>query len=142
MNGRPVAIVTGGSAGIGAVICRQMIDAGHEVISLARSRPDWSHPAVHAVEADLTDACATEVAASSIAKDFPVSHVVHNAGDIRPNLLAEVSQDDLHGLTQLDLGAAILVAQAVLPGEITHHGLAAEIAHEPRVIATYLGGQS
>jgi NAD(P)-dependent dehydrogenase (short-subunit alcohol dehydrogenase family) len=28
MSERPVAIVTGGSVGIGATICRRMIDAG------------------------------------------------------------------------------------------------------------------
>lgn len=31
-----IAIVTDGSSGIGARICRQMLDAGDEVISLAR----------------------------------------------------------------------------------------------------------
>jgi NADP-dependent 3-hydroxy acid dehydrogenase YdfG len=32
MSGRLVAIVTGGSIGIGAAICRCMIAAGHEVV--------------------------------------------------------------------------------------------------------------
>jgi 3-oxoacyl-[acyl-carrier protein] reductase len=116
MSERPVAIVTGGSAGIGAAICRRMIEAGHEVVSLARRRPDWSHPALHAVEVDLTEARATEEAAASVAKQFMVSTIVHNAGIIRPNLLADVRQEDLHDLTQLHLGAAVLIVQAVLPG--------------------------
>ena len=67
MSERPVAIVTGGSAGIGAAICRRMIDAGYEVVSLALRKPDWSHPALHAIEVDLTDARATEQAAASVA---------------------------------------------------------------------------
>jgi 3-oxoacyl-[acyl-carrier protein] reductase len=116
MSDRPVAIVTGGSAGIGATICRHMVDAGYEVVSLARRRPDWSHPALHAVEVDLLDGRATEQAVQSITRDFPVSHVVHNAGIIRPSLLAEVSQSDLHDLTQLHIGAAVLIVQAALPG--------------------------
>jgi NAD(P)-dependent dehydrogenase (short-subunit alcohol dehydrogenase family) len=116
MSDRPVAIVTGGSAGIGATICRRMLDAGYEVVSLARRRPDWSHPALQAVVVDLTDAHATEQAAAGVAKQYAVSTVVHNAGIIRPNLLAEVRQKDLHDLTQLHLGAAILIVQAVLPG--------------------------
>ena len=37
MSERPVAIVTGGSAGIGATICRRLIDAGHEVIGTHNS---------------------------------------------------------------------------------------------------------
>jgi 3-oxoacyl-[acyl-carrier protein] reductase len=116
MTDRPVAIVTGGSAGIGAAICRFMIEAGHEVVSLARRRPDWSDPALHAVEVDLTDAQATERAAAAVAEQYAIGTVIHNAGTIRPNLLADVRQDDLHDLTQLHLGAAILIVQAVLPG--------------------------
>ncbi len=116
MSERPVAIVTGASAGIGAAICRRMIDAGYEVISLALGKPDWSHPALHAIEVDLTDAGATAQAAASVAGQFAVGTVIHNAGVIRPNLLPDVSQEDLHDLTQLHLGAAILIVQAVLPG--------------------------
>ncbi len=116
MSERPVAIVTGGSAGIGATICRRLIEAGHEVVSLARRKPGWSHPALHAVEVDLTDARATEQAAASLVKQFTVGTVVHNAGVIRPNLLADVRPEDLSDLTQLHLGAALLIVQAALPG--------------------------
>ncbi len=116
MSERQVAIVTGGSAGIGATICRRMLDAGYEVVSLARRRPDWSHPALHAVEVDLTDATATKQAAENVARQYAVGTVIHNAGVIRPNLLADVRQEDLHDLTQLHLGAALLIVQAVLPG--------------------------
>lgn len=116
MSERPVALVTGGSAGIGAAICRQLIDLGYDVVSLARRRPDWSHEMLRAVEVDLLDARATEQAAASVAKQFAISTVVHNAGVIRPALLPDVRQEDLHGLTQLHLGAAIILVQAVLPG--------------------------
>lgn len=116
MNERPVAIVTGGSTGIGATICRRMIDAGYDVVSVARRKPDWTHAALHAVEADLTDARATAEAAASLARQFAVGTIVHNAGSIRPNLLPDVRQQDLSDLSQLHLGAAILIVQAALPG--------------------------
>ena len=64
MSERPVAVVTGGNAGIGAAISRHLIDRGHDVVSLARRRPGWSDPGLHAVEVDLTDARATEQAAA------------------------------------------------------------------------------
>ena len=54
-----VAIVTGGSTGIGWEICRQMLDAGYEVVSLARRKPVQSHARLHAVEVDLMDTSAT-----------------------------------------------------------------------------------
>jgi len=115
MSPRPVALVTGGSVGIGATISRRMIAAGYEVVSLARRKPDWSDPVLHAIEVDLADARATREAAASVARQFSVGTLVHNAGVIRPNLLAEVRQEDLAELTQLHLGAAILLVQAVLP---------------------------
>lgn len=116
MSERPVAVVTGGSAGIGATICRRMIGAGYDVVSVARRKPDWSDPALQAVEVDLTDAAATAQAAASLARQFAIGTVVHNAGVIRPNLLPDVRQQDLDDLTRLHLGAAILIVQAALPG--------------------------
>ncbi len=68
------------------------------------------------MEVDLTDARATEQAAASLVKQFTVGTVVHNAGVIRPNLLADVRPEDLSDLTQLHLGAALLIVQAALPG--------------------------
>jgi len=116
VTAKDFAVVTGGSTGIGAEICRQMLDAGYEVISLARRKPAQSHASLHAIEVDLMDRSATERAAADIAARFPISHVVHNAGVIRPALLGDVKPDDLHALTQLHLGAALMLVQAALPG--------------------------
>ena len=111
-----IAVVTGGSAGIGADLCRRMLDDGYRVISLARRAPDWSHPRLATVQVDLLDAAATEAAAREVAAAHPVSHFIHNAGVIWPKLLGEVSLDELQGLTQIHLGAAISLMQAFLPG--------------------------
>jgi 3-oxoacyl-[acyl-carrier protein] reductase len=115
MSAAEVAIVTGGSTGIGAEICRQMLAAGYEVIALDRRKPDAANAKLHAVDVDLFDRAATEQAAADIARRFSVSHLVHNAGAIRPAPLPEVSLDDLAALTQLHLGAAITLVQAILP---------------------------
>lgn len=90
MTANNFAVVTVGSTGIGAEICRQMLEAGYEVISLARRKPAQSHARLHAVEVDLVDRSATEWAAADIAARFPISHIVHNAGVIRPALLPDV----------------------------------------------------
>lgn len=110
------ALVTGGSAGIGADICQQLLDAGYQVISLARRAGDLQHPRLHHIPVDLLDASATAAAAQDIAQRFQVSHFVHNAGVIWPNLLADATLDELQGLTQIHLGAALTLMQAVLPG--------------------------
>lgn len=111
-----IAVVTGGSTGIGAEICRTMLDAGYEVISLARRKSDWSHAKLTGVVADLLDADATAQAAADIAARHAVTHLIHNAGAIRPALLPDAKLADLQALTQLHLGAALTLAQAFLPG--------------------------
>ncbi|WP_017523146.1 SDR family NAD(P)-dependent oxidoreductase [Pusillimonas noertemannii] len=115
MSTTHTAIVTGGSAGIGAEIVRQMLDAGYEVVSMARRAPDFSHARLHNVQVDLLDAQATQQAAAEAAQQFPITHFVHNAGVIWPNLLPEVKLDELQGLTQIHLGSAIQITQACLP---------------------------
>jgi len=110
-----VAVVTGGSTGIGAETCRQMLAAGYDVVSLSLGKPKQAHPRLHAIEVDLADKEATEQAAADVAARFAVTHLIHNAGAIRPALLPDVKLDDLEALTQLHLGAAITLVQAALP---------------------------
>lgn len=116
MSERNVAVVTGGSSGIGAEICRQMLAAGYEVVSLARRKPSWSHERLTSVEVDLLDSGATRQAAAEVSARHPISHVVHNAGIIRAKLLPEVEEADLLALAQLHLAAALHLVQATLPG--------------------------
>jgi 3-oxoacyl-[acyl-carrier protein] reductase len=116
-----IALVTGGATGIGAEICRQMLAAGYEVVSFDCRKPTQTHERLHAVVVDLLDPAATAQAAATTAARFAVSHFVHNAGAIRPALLPDVNLDDLKALTQLHLGAAITLTQAVLPAMKTAH---------------------
>jgi 3-oxoacyl-[acyl-carrier protein] reductase len=110
-----VALVTGASTGIGAVLCRHLLDAGFEVIALARRAPPISDARLKAVAVDLTDAKAAAEAAAEVARQHAVTTFVHNAGAIRPALLAEARVEDLHALTALHLGAALTLTQALLP---------------------------
>ncbi len=114
MSGKNVAVVTGGSAGIGAEIVQRMIDAGYHVVSLAR-RTAAPVPNLTQMSVDLFDAKATEEAAREIAQKFEVTHVVHNAGIVRANLIENASATDLAALSQLHLGAALILTQAFLP---------------------------
>jgi len=110
-----VAAVTGGSAGIGKAICEDLLAQGYEVVSLARRRSDIDHPKLHSIEVDLADREATAQAVADLVRRFEVTTVVHNAGVIRPALLADVKLDDLDALVDLHLGCAIQLVQAALP---------------------------
>ena len=109
------AVVTGGSSGIGEYLCRALLEQGYQVVNVSRRLPDWQHPRLHSVQADLLDAAATEQAAAEIAVQFEVSHFIHNAGMILPNLIEEASAADIQALTQLHAGAALTFVQAFLP---------------------------
>jgi NAD(P)-dependent dehydrogenase (short-subunit alcohol dehydrogenase family) len=58
-----LAVVTGGSAGIGEEICRQLLADGWAVVSMARRPPPFTHEHLHSVEVDLSDRAATAAAA-------------------------------------------------------------------------------
>ena len=109
------ALVTGTSTGIGKVICEHLLASGFEVVALARRPTDLAHPRLHSLSVDLADRAATAQAARELAQRFAIRIVVHNAGIIRPALLADVQLDDLDTLTELHLGSAITLVQAALP---------------------------
>ncbi|MBC5783759.1 SDR family oxidoreductase [Ramlibacter sp. USB13] len=115
MNPNKVAVVTGGSAGIGKAICESLLADGYEVISLARRKSEIAHPKMHDIEVDLMDRAATAEAAKELAKRFEVTTIIHNAGVIRPALLPEVQLTDVDALVNLHWGAALLLVQACLP---------------------------
>ncbi|CAN5758623.1 SDR family oxidoreductase [soil metagenome] len=112
---RKVAAVTGGSAGIGQAICEDLLTKGYEVVSLSRRKATIEHARMHSIEVDLGDRAATAEAAAELVRRFEVDTLVHNAGVIRPALLADVQLTDLDALTELHLGCAIQLVQAALP---------------------------
>ena len=117
-----VAVVTGGSTGIGAAICERMLGSGFHVVSMAW-RPAADHANLTSVEVDLLDPVATAAAAEDIARRFEVSHFIHNAGTVRANLIEQTSTADLAALSQLHLGVALTMTQAILPSmKARRHG--------------------
>jgi 3-oxoacyl-[acyl-carrier protein] reductase len=109
------ALVTGGSSGIGAAICRSLLEDGYQVISLSRKISGKTVPGFHEMEVDLADTLATREAAHEMASRFPITTLIHNAGAIREKPLEDVTLEDLQSLTNLHLAAALSLMQATLP---------------------------
>lgn len=110
-----VALVTGGSAGIGECICRHLLEAGYTVLNLSRRAASFKHAALVDLPVDLADNAATRRSIADLSSRYAITTLVHNAGVIRPALLPEVAIDDVEYVTRLHLHAAIILVQGVLP---------------------------
>ena len=109
-----MALVTGGSAGIGASICQHLLDEGYHVLNLSRRKSDSQSDRITDVEVDLSDVEATKNAIAELAEKYEILSLVHNAGVIRPDLIEDVKLEDVEYVTRLHLYTSILLTQGVL----------------------------
>ncbi len=110
----PVALVTGGSAGIGASICQHLLDDGYHVLNLSRRKSESQGDRITNIEVDLSDVEATKGAIAELAGKYEILSLVHNAGVIRPDLIEDVKLEDVEYVTRLHLYTSILLTQGVL----------------------------
>jgi 3-oxoacyl-[acyl-carrier protein] reductase len=123
LEGR-VALVTGGSRGIGAAVCAELGAAGAEVVVNYASSAD----AAEAVCAGIRDAGGTATAVagdvstpegaaalvSQVESDVgPIAILVCNAGITRDNLIMKLSDDDWRAVVDTNLGGAFFTCRAV-----------------------------
>lgn len=108
------ALVTGGSAGIGLAIAKQLLDKGYEVISLDLQAPPLKHKKFRSFKVDLSKPEGIRRVVEKL-KGAGITTVIHNAGAIRPALLPDVELEDFDALVSLHLKSAIVLVQAALP---------------------------
>ncbi|MCH9693608.1 MAG: SDR family oxidoreductase [Gammaproteobacteria bacterium] len=110
-----VALVTGGSAGIGKAICQSLLQRDYQVINLSRRESDYQHERLTDIAVDLSDIDETARVMDDLASRIEVTNVIHNAGVIRPALLEDVEHSDVDYLARLHLHAGITLVQSALP---------------------------
>lgn len=121
------ALVTGGSRGIGAAICRALAEAGASVAINYRNRADEAErlaaelsdkgvPAA-AFPADVPVAAAVaDLVAAAEAKLGPIDILINNAGIAITRGIDELTEADFDATIAVNLKSAFLCTQAVIPG--------------------------
>lgn len=124
-----IALVTGGSGGIGAAVVQRLVEAGSAVALTYRSRrpslPDaQTAPAIEAHPLDVTDAEAARALMADLAARHGAVHtVVHAAGPHVPMIhLSKVEPARFARQVNDDLVGFFTVAHAALPFLRESHG--------------------
>jgi NAD(P)-dependent dehydrogenase (short-subunit alcohol dehydrogenase family) len=116
-----VALVAGGSGGIGAAIARGLAAAGARVALTYRSNRAAAEAvakdigaSIHAV--DLSDARAVQSLVDELGATTPIHTVVHAVGsDIRMRFISEVPLDEWRAVMQSDVDGFFHLLRASLP---------------------------
>jgi NAD(P)-dependent dehydrogenase (short-subunit alcohol dehydrogenase family) len=103
-------LVTGASRGIGRAIAEALSADGHQVVGVARHRDAAFPGELRAV--DLADTAAVKAAFA----DEHFDGLVNNVGSVHPAPLGEVDWASLDAVMRLNLGTALALTQALLPG--------------------------
>jgi 3-oxoacyl-[acyl-carrier protein] reductase len=118
------ALVTGGSGGIGAAICRRLAGAGHHVYVHARNGVDAAEKVVAEIDAaggnatalhfDVTDAEGTRNALASALTSGPIQILVNNAGVNDDAVLPGMRPEQWHRVIDVSVNGFFHVTQTLL----------------------------
>ena len=113
---RPVAIVTGATAGIGAATARALHAAGYQVFGTYRKLPATTIPGVDYVACDVTDDRSVDGAVREVlAKTSRIDLLVNNAGVGLVGAAEESSLEQAKAVFDVNLFGVIRLTNAVLP---------------------------
>jgi NAD(P)-dependent dehydrogenase (short-subunit alcohol dehydrogenase family) len=131
MTTRPILVVTGGSRGIGAAICRRLAADGHDLVLAYRASPAGAEETAGAVraagarcvvvECDVADPAAVDALFDAAAALGELTGLVNNAGITGPvGKLAEIDVGELPRVYAVNVIGVLLcarrAAQILRPG--------------------------
>jgi 3-oxoacyl-[acyl-carrier protein] reductase len=116
-----VALVTGGSRGIGAAVCAELGRAGAEVVVNYTSNADAAEEVraaigdgAHAVKGDISTMGGATALVEHVESGIgPIAILVNNAGITRDNLIMKLTDEDWRDVIDTNLGGAFFTCRAV-----------------------------
>jgi 3-oxoacyl-[acyl-carrier protein] reductase len=126
----PLAVVTGGTRGIGLALSQRLVRLGHRVIALywsdrtAAEKAEADHPGMlHALQVDLSDAAAVRGIAERVLDEFGTPGVlVNNAGINIDRPFLQMSDDDWRRVLDTNLSGPFWLIRAFAPAMLAAGG--------------------
>jgi acetoacetyl-CoA reductase len=121
MAGR-VAVVTGGTRGIGAAISRMLKDAGYRIAATyagndKAAKNFHAETGIHVYKFDVGDYAACQSAVAQIEQDLgPIDVLVNNAGITRDATMRRLTRDMWDAVIDTNLGSCFNMSKAVWDG--------------------------
>ncbi len=143
-EGRPVALITGASRGLGAMLAKFLAESGYELILTARGadalreRADElsDETAVFTVAGDVTDPVHRDELVRVVDDVGELDLLVNNASALGPSpmpTLAEYPLDDLRRVFETNVVAPIALVQSLLPALRARDGLVVNVTSDAAV---------
>ncbi|MEM6907303.1 MAG: acetoacetyl-CoA reductase [Pseudomonadota bacterium] len=117
-----VAIVTGGTRGIGLAVCEQLKADGFTVVANYAGNDEAAQKCTQATgiqcyKWDVGDHAAALAGCEQVAEEIgPIDVVVNNAGITRDGTLHKMSFEDWNEVMRINLGGCFNMAKACFPG--------------------------
>ncbi|MEA9567565.1 SDR family oxidoreductase [Polynucleobacter sp. AP-Nickl1-40-C4] len=129
MGSRECILVTGASRGIGRAILERLIADGMHVINFDKESPVKIAEHETFIKVDMSDEKALRTALADATSNHSITRLVNNAGIVRPASIEKTTIADLQAVMSVNVAAAIICAQAVLPAmKAAHFGRIVNIA--------------
>ena len=134
-DGPPVALVTGATGGIGAVICADLAEAGYTVVA-ADLNGAPAPGSSHAVTLDLCsgDSCHAAVR-STVDTCGRLDLLVNNAGINARGRTEEMPEEAWHGVVEVNLNGTFRMCQAAYPALASGGGAIVNLASTGGLVA-------
>ncbi len=113
-----IALVTGGTRGIGKAIAFRLADAGMDVCICSRDQKNLDaikHPRIHGFVADVSDVAEVDKLVKGVLDQFGrIDILVNNAGITRDNLLMRMSDQEWDQVIAVNLTGSFYLSRAVI----------------------------